>query len=489
MSVYRPTIIRYVLNGKRVTKATPGARARREKSDTYWGRLPMANGKRKPVSLCDDKEAAEEMLAVILNRAKREARGDIDPFEDHRKRPLVEHLDDFKAGLLAKGATDKQAGQVTSRCRKIIKACRFVKLTDLSPSAVEKYLHEQRQTGLSIQSSNHYLAGIKSFVNWLVSDGRMPSSPLAHLRKLNAKLDIRHDRRASSADDVARIINAAETSKTTFRGLDGPTRAKLYRLALMTGLRASELASLTPASFDLDADTPTWTLEAGYSKRRRKDVLPLHPDLMAPLRQWFVERRHHSDGQEVILSLNRAADAKPERLFPGTWPEKAAKMLRIDLKAAGIAYDNDDGVADFHSLRHTFISNLTAAGVHPKIVQMLARHSSIGLTMDRYTHVGLMDMTAGLGSLPSIAEMEAVSRRATGTTDEAPQSFGCTNGCTRSGATNRFQPLSVVAEGAELGNEKTHVSPQEMQENTGIVVVHPAGLEPATFGSVDRCSI
>ena len=46
--------------------------------------------------------------------------------------------------------------------------------------------------------------------------------------------------------------------------MEGTTRGMLYRFATMTGLRAAELASLTPASFDLAADTPTVTLEAGY---------------------------------------------------------------------------------------------------------------------------------------------------------------------------------------------------------------------------------
>ena len=57
--------------------------------------------------------------------------------------------------------------------------------------------------------------------------------------------------------------------------------------------------------------------------------------------------------------------------------------------------DDAGRVADFHSLRHTFISNLAASGVHPKVAQQLARHSTITLTMDRYSHLGLIDMTAG----------------------------------------------------------------------------------------------
>jgi len=48
--------------------------------------------------------------------------------------------------------------------------------------------------------------------------------------------------------------------------------------------------------------------------------------------------------------------------------------------------DDAGRVADFHSLRHTFITNLANSGVHPKTTQTLARHGSISLTMDNYTH-------------------------------------------------------------------------------------------------------
>ena len=61
-----------------------------------------------------------------------------------------------------------------------------------------------------------------------------------------------------------------------------------------------------------------------------------------------------------------------------------AKIMRLDLKAAGIDYVDESGkVADFHSLRHTFITSLANAGIHPSVAQALARHSTITLTMDR----------------------------------------------------------------------------------------------------------
>jgi integrase/recombinase XerD len=63
------------------------------------------------------------------------------------------------------------------------------------------------------------------------------------------------------------------------------------------------------------------------------------------------------------------------------------RMMRIDLKRAGIEYVVAGRFADFHALRHTFISSLARSGVHPSKAKELARHSTTMLTMDVYAHV------------------------------------------------------------------------------------------------------
>ncbi len=65
-------------------------------------------------------------------------------------------------------------------------------------------------------------------------------------------------------------------------------------------------------------------------------------------------------------------------------------------------------------LRHSFISNLARAGVHPRTAQSLARHSSITLTMDRYTHSLREHDRAALESLPKLEPHETQGARATG---------------------------------------------------------------------------
>ncbi len=81
--------------------------------------------------------------------------------------------------------------------------------------------------------------------------------------------------------------------------------------------------------------------------------------------------------------------------------------------------DHAGRVADFHALRHTFISNLARGGVHPKLAQALARHSTVTLTMDRYTHTVIGEQADALTALPDLSGdgPETERQRATGTDD------------------------------------------------------------------------
>jgi hypothetical protein len=67
-----------------------------------------------------------------------------------------------------------------------------------------------------------------------------------------------------------------------------------------------------------------------------------------------------------------------------------------------------------------FISNLIRGGVHPKTAQELARHATIGLTMNRYTHVYRGDLSKALKILPPLSI--PVERSAMGTDGESIES-------------------------------------------------------------------
>lgn len=77
-------------------------------------------------------------------------------------------------------------------------------------------------------------------------------------------------------------------------------------------------------------------------------------------------------------------------------------MLRKDLEAAGISYEQEGRGFDFPSLRGQFASSLARAGVHPRVAQLLLRHSKADLTLSIYSHLALVDLHGGLEALPAM---------------------------------------------------------------------------------------
>ena len=393
------------------------------KSRKWWGRYRDENGVDKRIPLATDKMAAQAMLCELVRKVELKLAGLEDPFEPHRKRPLVDHLADFRRFLEGRGNTEKHARQTCHRAKAIIEGCHFERLKDVSPSAVVEWLKNERAAGrLGIKSSNYYLGCIKSFFAWMVKDRRLDCNPLNHLAGMNARVESGRVRRCLSGEELALFLAAACIGKP-IRHLGGMDRMILYILASNSGFRCSELASLTPESFSLDGKSPCVTVDAAYSKRRREDIQPLPDEVAAMLRLWLKEKPAQCE------------------LWPGTWVNHAAKMVRLDLAVARdkwirdgatpqeqqdrtaasfLAYRDEAGrVFDFHSLRHQYISNLAAAGVHPKTAQTLARHSTITLTMDLYTHLGLCDLTSSVNALPAVfskaEEREACNLKLTGT--------------------------------------------------------------------------
>jgi integrase len=292
---------------------------------------------------------------------------------------------------------------------------------------------------MGIQAINNHLTAVKSLSRWLFRTERMRTNPLMQVAKLNAKTDRLHVRRALSDEELTRLISVASDGPAWIwregnskdgeeycletLTITGPDRAMLYRLAAETGLRAGELASLTPASFDLvDLDVATVKVQAAYSKHRRDDLVPLRADFAQAV-AIFIEGRPRS--VRLFNVPSRTADMLKADLLRArrAWLEEAKtpqeRKTREDSSFAS-STDGSGHVVDFHALRHTFITRLARSGVTPAVAKSLARHSTITLTMDHYTHTLIGDERAALNMLPAITTTGTPcpeSVRATGTYD------------------------------------------------------------------------
>ena len=88
------------------------------------------------------------------------------------------------------------------------------------------------------------------------------------------------------------------------------------------------------------------------------------------------------------------------RVFAGMVPR--LPRFRKDLALAGIPFETAEGRLDLHSLRVTFCTHLSAAGVAPRVAMELMRHSDIRLTMKVYTDPARLPLAAAVASLPAL---------------------------------------------------------------------------------------
>jgi hypothetical protein len=103
-------------------------------------------------------------------------------------------------------------------------------------------------------------------------------------------------------------------------------------------------------------------------------------------------------GRQGVSLRRLVADRKPaEPVF--SIPADIIRRFKVDCKRAGIALNDDRGHRiDIHALRLSFIDGLVKAGVHPRMVQVLARHSNIRIAMNHYTNVRSHDLHAALAT-------------------------------------------------------------------------------------------
>ena len=94
--LFRPTIVRYIdSQDRRCRKDSPNARKVVKKSGTWRGEYRDASGVVRSVTLCSHKQASRQMLAELERKAMQQKSGLVSPYDEHARRPLIEHLEEF----------------------------------------------------------------------------------------------------------------------------------------------------------------------------------------------------------------------------------------------------------------------------------------------------------------------------------------------------------------------------------------------------------
>jgi integrase/recombinase XerD len=227
---------------------------------------------------------------------------------------------------------------------------------------LERWIAEQRASGLAPTTIARRTAAVRSFFRHLVLLGARADNPAAEVELPRRR---RRLPRTLAVSEVERLIDAA--AGTTPRALRD---AALAELLYGAGLRVSEAVSLDRAGVDLDA-----RIVRCVGKGDKERIVPIGRPAAEALRRYlargrpYLDRRHRP---ELFLNAQGGALTRAGAFL----------IVRRLAEKAGL----EPGRVHPHLLRHSFATHLLEGGADLRSVQEMLGHADLATT-ELYTHV------------------------------------------------------------------------------------------------------
>jgi len=276
----------------------------------------------------------------------------------------------------------------------VFDGCGFKTPDDIDAGMIEAWLIRQRQDGegycgekgWSVRTVNSHIGSLRGFGRWLVRKKKaLRSNPVDAIDTfVSRETDIRRKRRALRTSEIFRLLRTTAEKNIVREGMDGAERALLYEFAIKVGARVNAIRHLRACDFDFEcAGGPTVRLLAEHSKTHTTVVQPLDSSLAAKLQAFIQERGRQSE----------------DFVFHGSYKtltQFTAQILKEDAEVAQVAHKTDEGLIDFHALKHTFTSSLK--GMDDTDKMSLTGHKTRDM-LNRYDHRSLEDKRALLSKI------------------------------------------------------------------------------------------
>lgn len=224
------------------------------------------------------------------------------------------------------------------------------------------FLSQAQEQGLAPRSRARVLSALRGFFKFMVRDNHLSESPVANLtsprlrRKLPAVL---------SVAEVERLLAQPKAELPL-----GQRDAAMLELLYGTGLRVSELVSLTLARVNLEVG-----FIVVFGKGAKERIVPMGEAATEAVRIYVLESRPRllkGRVTEILFVTNRGGAMTRQ----GFW-----KLLKKYGREAGLKKELTP-----HTLRHSFATHLLEGGADLRSVQMMLGHADISTTQV-YTHV------------------------------------------------------------------------------------------------------
>jgi integrase len=267
--------------------------------------------------------------------------------EKRRRKTIVRYrgiLDNLQAYL-----TQRKVERVDGIGTDDLVAYRKARQTKWGSTPVEKTLYTE-------------LVALKGFFKWCVEREFLEKSPAASLR---AKKPRPPKRGGPNAKQLAEIIETARDSRRLH-----------YATLIYTGMRSGELCNLRVEDVDLAGGWIHIVSRPGAeTKNGESRKVPLHPHLKS-----MLANQRTVKGKPLFLSPS-------SKKYPQGDHKLNGKRLNEDfarlLNKLGMTAGRSEGYT-IHSLRHSFFTVCTNAGIPPRAVAVWVGHSGDQSVGDNY---------------------------------------------------------------------------------------------------------
>lgn len=244
------------------------------------------------------------------------------------------------------------------------------RLSHITPSDLDSVKRELIEKGYTGETIKHYLKFLRHVLNEAIRADKLEKTPFARFTMPKVS---QGRTRFLTMEEEAALLQAL-----------GEPYAQWARLAILTGLRKTELFSLRWANVDLEQGFVTLT----KTKSGGVQYCPLNQEAQDILRGFSSWK-----SSAWVFPSKRAKQHWDSYNFYG----------RVFLPAIEKAKLED---VTWHTLRHTFASRLAMNGQSDSTIAALLRHSGTGL-VQRYAHLspshlrGAVEGVSGFGKTPA----------------------------------------------------------------------------------------
>jgi integrase len=259
-----------------------------------------------------------------------------------------------------------------------------VTITAITPGDIVSFRDKLRAEGRAVSTCNMVVKKILSVpFEQARRLGYITANPTHGVDLLKDRAEARQGAKEPFTPvELAALVDAAE----------GDWKGAIL-VAATTGLRLGDVVSLTWGQVDLKDKV----IRAETKKTGASIAAPIHPDLL----EWISKQRQGIGKAPLLPSLTGVTIGGTtglSRQFRGVM-ERAGVVGKV-AEAKGAAGRNRN-TKGFHSLRHTFVSALANAGIHPDIRQKLAGHADERVHKT-YSHHEIETLRQAVEKLPRL---------------------------------------------------------------------------------------